>query len=185
MDEPMNTGFPIPPSRPMFGGDDTENTPPAEGGFIMSFANETGDKAVVLTSVEVADGEVVKRHDRNELEGYAMDLLDGGEDEMGLQIGSIYEGENAEEDASDEATRLDDMFNPGEDADDEELVSAVEDARADAGTEQDLDLGGELPDEDVMPPFPTEEEEEADEELDEEEPEDEEPMLDQLKKAKK
>ena len=186
MDEPMNTGFPIPPSRPMFGEGDVEieKKPLPESDFIMAFANETGDKAVVLTSVEVVDGEVLEKHGREELEGYAMDLLDGGEDELGLQIGDIYEGENAEADAKEEAFRLDDMFNPGGEATDDELIAAVEDARADAGTEQDLDLGGELPDEDVLPPLPTEEEEEADEEEVEEETE-EEPMLDQLKKAKK
>ena len=110
MDEPMNTGFPIPPSRPMFGEGDVEieKKPLPESDFIMAFANETGDKAVVLTSVEVVDGEVLEKHGREELEGYAMDLLDGGEDELGLQIGDIYEGENAEADAKEEAFRLDD-----------------------------------------------------------------------------
>ena len=199
MDETMNTGFPIPPSRPMFGeGDvDIEKKPLPESDFIMSFANETGDKAVILTSVEVADGEILERYGRADLEGYANDLLDGGEDELGLQIGEIYEGESAEEDARAEAFRLDDMFNPGEEATNEELIKAVEDAQADVGTEQDLDLGGELPDEDVMPPLPDEEEEEADEEIadlgeaeedleeDEEDLEEEEPMLGQFKKAKK
>ena len=188
----MNTGFPIPPSRPMFGEADVEieKKPLPESDFIMSFSNEAGDKAVVLTSVEVVDGDLLEKHGREELEGYAMDLLDGGEDEMGLQIGEIYEGENAEEDARAEAFRLDDMFNPGEEATDDELIAAVDDARADAGVEQDMDEGGELPDLGVMP-LPDEEQKEDDEELadeeleDEIEEEEEEPMLDQLKKVKK
>ena len=199
MDENMDQGFPIPPSRPMFGEADVEieKKPLPESDFIMSFANETGDKAVVLTSVEVVDGEVMERHGRADLEGYAKDLLDGGEDELGLQVGDIYEGENAEEDARAEAFRLDDMFNPGEEATEEELVKAVDDAQADAGIEQERDEGGEVPDFAVMPPLPDEEEKEADEEIadlgeaeedleeDEEELEEEEPMIGQLKKAKK
>ena len=190
MDEPMNPGFPIPPSRPMFGEADIdiEKKPLPESDFIMSFANEAGDKAVVLTSVEIVDGDVLEKHGRAELEGYAQDLLDGGDDELGLQIGEIYEGENAAEDAKAEAFRLDDMFNPGEEATDEDLIAAVGDARADAGVEQDLDEGGELPDLGVLPPLPDEEEEASDEEMADEEEEieeDEEPMLGQLKKVKK
>lgn len=133
MDE-ENVGFAIP-----------ANTGAADGAvqngdFIMSFANEAGDKAVVLTSVEVLNGEVLEQHTRGELEGYAQGLMEGEPDEMDLQIGDIYEGETAAADADAEATRLDDLYNPGEGATDEDLMAAVEEARSDTTVAEENEL---------------------------------------------
>jgi len=154
MDE-ENVGFPIPANGPEIGAE-------TAGDFIVSFGNEAGDRAVVLTTVEVLGDEVLERHPVAELEGYAMDLLDGGEDTMDLMIGDIYEGENAAADADAEAMRLNDMYDPGADATDEDLVMAVNDAKADTGPEEtfpedlgegedlgasELDLGLEAPEE--------------------------------------
>ena len=134
MDE-ENKGFPIPPRQPMFGGaeDAGLDLPLApQSDFIMSFANEDGTKAVVLTSVEVL-GDEVERHSRDELETYAKTLMDTGDDPFGLQIGTTFEGETAAADAEAEATRLADAHDPGEGATDEELIEAVNAAFEDVG----------------------------------------------------
>lgn len=133
MDEEVN-GFPIPANRPMFG------EPEGGGEFIVSFANEAGDKAVVLTTVEVIDGETVEQHTRGDLEGYAQGLMDGEEDTMGLQIGDIFEGETAEADASAEADRLNTEYDPGADATDEDLIAAVDAAKGDTVVEEENEL---------------------------------------------
>lgn len=191
MDE-ENQGFAIPSNKPMFGEGDVsiEARPLPESDMFMVFPNDIGDKAVILTPVETMDGEILERHGRSELEGYANTIMDGGEDDMGLQIGDIFEGENAEADAKAEAFRLDEEYNPGEGASDEEIIAALDNARADTTVEEENEpaeaedtfpeLTGELgADEEVNPPEP-----EVGEEDMEEEPPDVsgEPMLDQLKK---
>lgn len=188
MDE-ENVGFAIPAKKPMFGeGDvDIEARPLPESDFFMAFANDAGDKAVILTSVETVGDEVLDRHGRTELEEYARVLLDNGDDPMELQVGRIFEGENALADAEAEAFRLDEEFNPGEGASDEELAMAVDAAKADAGAEEagtfPEDMGGG---EDLGAPElgvgAEAEEEEPDEEIGNPETE---PMLGQLMKKKK
>ena len=185
MDEEKN-GFPIPAKKPMFGDEGDvaiEARPMPQSDFIMSFANDDGTKAVVLTSVETVGGEVLERHGREELEGYAKNLLETGDDPFELQIGRVFEGETAVDDAQVEAFRLDEMFNPGDDATDAELAAAVDDARVDAGMTEDEDTFPE--DLGVLPEAPMPELDLTEEDIGEEpEVEGEEPMLDQLKKKK-
>ena len=174
MDENMEQGFPIPAGKPMFGGEEAVEEAPA-GETFKAFTNDTGDLAVVLSTAEVEDGEVIERLSPEDLETYAQDLLNGGSDDRGLQIGEMYEGESAEADAEAEALRLEQEFKPIDDSDGA-LAAAVENAKGggagevpfpeDEGTdelgtpfgEQGEMLGGEA---------------------------EEEPMLDQLKKKAK
>lgn len=154
MDE-ENQGFAIPARRPMFGeGDvDIEARPLPESDLFMAFANDAGDKAVILTAVETVGDEVLERHGYTELENYAQALLNTGDDPMELQIGNVFEGENAQADAEAEALRLDEEFNPGEGASDEELAMAVDAAKGNAGVQEEAtfpedmgageDVGGE------------------------------------------
>lgn len=183
MDE-ENQGFAIPANTDV----GIEVTPLPESDLFMVFANEAGDKAVILTPIETAAGEILERHGRPELEEYANALFDTGDDPMDLQIGTTFEGETAEEDAKVEANRLDEEFNPGEDASDEDLITAVDMAREDAGGGEpaepfpgDMEGGEEggapEPNVDLTAPLGVGEEEEPDVE--------EEPMLDQLKKKVK
>lgn len=199
MDE-ENQGFSIPANRPMFDEGDVsiEARPLPQSDFFMTFANEAGDKAVILTPIEAVGDEILERHGRTELENYAQTLMDTGDDPMELQIGRTYEGENALADADAEAFRLDEEFNPGEAASDEDIVSAVDAARADAGAGAPISEEApenEEPEEDI--PFPlngplgvdetgNEPAEDAGEEDETEELPDveEEPMLDQLRKKK-
>lgn len=199
MDE-ENQGFSIPANRPMFDEGDVsiEARPLPQSDFFMTFANEAGDKAVILTPIEAVGDEILERHGRTELESYAQTLMDTGDDPMELQIGKTYEGENALADADAEAFRLDEEFNPGEAASDEDIVSAVDAARADAGAGAPISEEApetEEPEEDI--PFPlngplgvdetgNEPAEDAGEEDETEELPDveEEPMLDQLRKKK-
>ena len=191
MDE-ENQGFAIPANKPMFDEGDVsiEARPLPESDMFMVFPNDIGDKAVILTPVETLGNEIIERHGRPELKTYAQTIMDGGDDDMGLQIGGIFEGEAAEADAKAEAFRLDDEYNPGEGASDEEIIAALDNARADTTVEEENELAaaeetfpeltGELgSDEGINPPEP-----EADEEDMGEEPLDigNEPMLDQLKK---
>lgn len=188
MDE-ENQGFAIPANRPLGEGDvGIEVTPVPDSDLFMVFANEAGDKAVILTPIETAGGEILERHGRPELEEYANTLFDTGDDPMELQIGTTFEGETAEADAKVEANRLDEEFNPGEDAPDEDLISAVDMAKEDVGGAEPVEPfpedmeGGEEgdvsePNVDLTAPLGVEEEEEPDVE--------EEPMLDQLKKKVK
>ena len=151
MDE-ENQGFAIPAKRPMFGeGDvDIEARPVPESDLFMAFQNDAGDKAVILTSVETVGDEVLERHGRTELEGYAQSVLNTGDDPMELQVGNIFEGESALADAEAEAFRLDEEFNPGEGAPDEELAMAVDAAKGNAGMQEeetfpeDMEGGEEL-----------------------------------------
>ena len=145
MDE-ENKGFAIPAKRPMFGeGDvDVEARPLPESDLFMAFENDAGDKAVILTAVETVGDEVLERHGRTELEGYAQALMNTGDDPMELQIGNIFEGESALADAEAEAFRLDEEFNPGEGADDAELAMAVDAAKANAGVEEEATFPGDL-----------------------------------------
>ena len=138
MDE-ENQGFAIPAKRPMFGeGDvDIEARPIPESDLFMAFENDAGDKAVVLTSVETVGDEVLERHGRTELEQYAQGVLNTGDDPMELQVGNIFEGETALADAEAEAFRLDEEFNPGEGASDEELAMAVDAAKGNAGVQEE------------------------------------------------
>lgn len=185
-----NQGFPIPANRPPFEEGDLgiEVTPLPESDLFMVFTNDDRDRAVILTPIETAGGEILERHGRPELEDYANTIFDTGDDPMELQVGGMFEGENAEADARAEAFRLDEEYNPGEDAPDEDLVTAVDMAKTNVG-------GGEEPTE----PFPGGMEgpeegnapgpnvdltaplgvEEPTEEVEEE------PMLDQLKKKVK
>ena len=194
MDE-ENHGFAIPANKPMFGEGDVsiEARPLPESDMFMVFANDIGDKAIILTPVEAVGGEILERHGRPELEDYAKTVMDGGEDSMDLQIGDIFEGETAEADAKAEAFRLDEEYNPGEGASDEEIIAAIDNARADTTVEEENELAaaedtfpeltGELgADEGLDLPEP-----EPDEEDTGEEPLDigNEPMLDQLKKRVK
>ena len=194
MDE-ENVGFPIPSNKPMFDEGDLsiEARPLPESDLFMVFPNDVGDKAVILTPVEAVGGEIMERHGRPELESYAQTLMDGGEDDMGLQIGNIFEGETAEADAKAEAFRLDEEYNPGEGASDEEVLAALDSARADTTVAEENELaeaedtfpeltGGLGADEEFDFPEP-----ETDEENTGEEPLDigAEPMLDQLKKRVK
>ena len=186
MDEDR-VGFPIPSNKSVFdeGDVDIEARPMPQSDFIMSFANDDGTKAVILTSIEDLGDGTVERHGREELEQYAQALMDTGDDPFGLQIGDVFEGETAGADAEAEAFRLAEDFDPGEGATDEELIAAVNDAAADAtvvgapmedtfpvGVEEAPDI--DVPDEDigaeVEPVEPVEEEEE--------------PMLKQLNKLK-
>ena len=180
MNENMNPGFPIPATKPMFGGEEDlgiEMKPVPEGETFKAFVNDAGDEAVVLATAEVVDGEVIERIPPADLEEYAQDLLDGGIDDRDLQVGQMFEGENAEADAKAEALRLEQDFKP-EDESDEALATAIEDAKgvpengapfqADEAPDE---LGAEIDEENA----------EADEEA--EEPE--EPMLGQLKKKAK
>lgn len=138
MDE-ENQGFAIPARRPMFGeGDvDIEARPLPESDLFMAFANDAGDKAVILTAVETVGDEVLERHGYTELENYAQALLNTGDDPMELQVGNVFEGENAQADAEAEALRLDEEFNPGEGASDEELAMAVDAAKGNAGVQEE------------------------------------------------
>ena len=184
MDE-ENQGFAIPANRPLGEGDiGIEVTPVPESDLFMVFTNDTGDQAVILTPIESAGGEILERHGRPELEEYAATLFETGDDPMELQIGTIFEGETAEADAQAEATRLDEEFNPGEGATDEDLISAVDMARNDAGgaapanpfpgdMEGGEEIGAEGPNVDLTAPLG------APEELP---PAGEEPMLDQLRR---
>lgn len=190
MDE-ENKGFAIPAKRPMFDEGDVsvEVQPLPESDFFLAFANDAGDKAVILTSVETVGDEVLERHGRVELEGYAQALLNTGDDPMELQVGDIFEGENALADAEAEAFRLDEEFNPGEGASDEELAMAVDAAKANAGVEEaetfPEDLGGG---EDLGAPelgLGLENDEEESEEAEPLGDEETEPMLGQLMKRKK
>lgn len=194
MDE-ENKGFPIPANREMFGdeGDTAEVTPVPNSDYFLAFANDAGDKAVIVTPIETIGGEIVERHGLTEMEEYAKTLMDTGDDPMELQIGSTFEGETAEADANAEAMRLDEEYAPGEGAADEDIIAALDDARANTGA----NIGpAEEPEDDI--PFPLngplgvdeagdEPAEDTDEENTDEESEDieNEPMLDQLKKAKK
>ena len=183
MDEEMN-GFPIPANKGMFdeGDIDIEARPMPESDFIMSFENDDGTKAVILTSIEDLGDGTIERHGRPELEEYAKVLMDTGDDPFGLQIGITYEGENAGADAKAEAFRLAEEFDPGEGATDEELIAAVTEAANDVGGVVEVEEEtfpepvAELPDLDV----PDEDlgTETEDEELEEE------PMLKQLKGKK-
>ena len=145
MDE-ENKGFAIPARRPIFGeGDvDIEARPLPESDLFMAFENDVGDKAVILTAVETVGDEVLERHGRTELEGYAQALMNTGDDPMELQVGDIFEGESALADAEAEAFRLDEEFNPGEGAADEELAMAVDAAKANAGVEEEATFPGDL-----------------------------------------
>lgn len=145
MDE-ENKGFAIPAKRPIFGeGDvDIEARPLPESDLFMAFENDAGDKAVILTAVETVGDEVLERHGRTELEGYAKALMNTGDDPMELQVGDIFEGESALADAEAEAFRLDEEFNPGEGAADEELAMAVDAAKANAGVEEEATFPGDL-----------------------------------------
>ena len=145
MDE-ENKGFAIPARRPIFGeGDvDIEARPLPESDLFMAFENDVGDKAVILTAVETVGDEVLERHGRTELEGYAQALMNTGDDPMELQVGDIFEGESALADAEAEAFRLDEEFNPGEGATDEELAMAVDAAKANAGVEEEATFPGDL-----------------------------------------
>lgn len=190
MDE-ENKGFAIPAKRPMFGeGDvDVEARPLPESDLFMAFENDAGDKAVILTAVETVGDEVLERHGRTELEGYAKALMNTGDDPMELQIGDVFEGENALADAEAEAFRLDEEFNPGEGADDAELAMAVDAAKGNAGAEEKETFPGDLEEgEDVGGgelgaglETPEEEPEEAEPEIGGEA----EPMLEQLGITKK
>ena len=177
MDENMNPGFPIPASKPMFGGEEDigiEAKPLPEGETFRAFVNDEGDKAVVLATAEVNDGEVIERIPPADLEEYAEDLLDGGIDDRNLQIGTIYEGDGAEAEAKAEALRLEQDFKPADESD-ESLAEAIEKAQGGGSAKE---------------PFPEDEGapemgaglDEEDEDLGEEA--EEEPMLGQLKKAK-
>lgn len=195
MDE-ENKGFAIPANKPMFGdeGDlSVEVTPLPESEYFMAFANEAGDKAVIVTPIETVGGEILERHGYPEMEEYAKTLMDTGDDPMELQIGTTYEGETAEADAKAEAYRLDEEYAPEEGASDEDIIAALDNARADTGAENAPEEESE---EEI--PFPlngplgvdeagNEQGEDAGEEDETEELPDvgEEPMLDQLKKAKK
>jgi len=181
MDENMNPAFPIPAGKPMFGGEedlDMEIKPLPEGETFKAFVNDAGDKAVVLATAEVEDGEVIERIPPEDLEMYAQDLMDGGIDDRDLQIGEMYEGETAEADAKAEALRLEQDFKPADESD-AALATAIDDAKGNPGEGEDFFPGGEATDE-----FGAEEPE-VDEDLGEEVEEPEEPMLDQLKKKAK
>jgi len=178
MDENMNPAFPI-PGKPMFGGEEDvgiEMKPVPEGETFKAFVNDDGDKAVVLATAEIVDGEVIERIPPADLEAYAQDLLDGGIDDRDLQVGQMYEGEGAEADAKAEALRLEQEFKPADESDDA-LATAIEDAKGGGAAapfpenEATDELGTELNEEDEEPG-------EEDEEL-------EEPMLGQLKKKAK
>jgi hypothetical protein len=138
MDE-ENQGFAIPARRPMFGEGDVDigARPLPESDLFMAFENDAGDKAVILTSVETVGDEVLERHGRTELEQYAQSVLNTGDDPMELQVGNIFEGETALADAEAEAFRLDEEFNPGEGAPDEELAMAVDAAKGNAGVQEE------------------------------------------------
>lgn len=131
MDE--NNVFPIPPKK----GIGEDRAPAEEFGFIKSFENADGTKAVNLVSVEVADGEVVEKLDDMTLAKYADALFETGEDPQGLQVGGEFDSLS---EAEDEADRLNDMYAPVADASDEEIVSAVEDAKADEGEAEEEDI---------------------------------------------
>ena len=191
MDE-ENQGFAIPANKPMFdvGDVDIEARPMPESDMFMVFANDVGDKAVILTPVETMGDEIIERHGRPELETYAQSIMDGGADDMDLQIGTTFEGETAEADANAEALRLDEEYNPGEGASDEDIIAALDSARADttvaeenelsAAEETFPELTGELgADEGINPPEPPIGPENSGEEPFDVENE---PMLDQLKK---
>ena len=167
MDELMDQGFPIPSNKPMF-GDEGEGA----GKTFAAFVNDAGDKAVVLATAEVNDGEVISRIPEAELEAYAQDLMDDGVDDRGLQIGATFEGDTAEADAESEAMRLNQEFTPADDSD-EALAEAVESAKGGPVEPFPEDEGAD----ELEVPI-DEEIEEPDEEVDELE----EPMLDQLKK---
>ena len=182
MDEEMK-GFPIPANKGMFdeGDVEIEARPMPQSDFIMSFANDDGTKAVILTSIEDLGDGTVERHGRPELETYAKTLMDTGDDPFGLLIGEVYEGERAAADAEAEAFRLAEEFDPGEGATDEELIQAVADALADV-----LPAEGETFPEavEVVPEIDIENAEADEEAEDLEDLEEEEPMLKQLKGKK-
>ena len=191
MDE-ENQGFAIPANKPMFddvGDVGIEITPVPESEYFMVFTNDARDKAVILTPIEDVGGEILEKHGRPELETYAETLMDTGDDPMELQIGTTYEGQDAEAEAKAEAMRLDEEYAPEEGASDEEIIAAVNAARADAGSaateapEEGVtfpeDMGG---DEGLdLPELPTGGEGEEVEPVDVEG----EPILDQLKKRAK
>jgi len=205
MDE-NKEAMPIPPKSNLFGDGDlsVKVAEAPESDFVMSFSNEAGDKAVVLTAIEVVGPDTIERHGRPELEDYAQHLMETGDDPFDLLIGEVFEGEDAAEKAAAEAIRLDEEFNPGE-VDDKELIVAV-DRLHDEGPVKVAEVEvEELPGSPVegpdRPAVPFEDMEAEDEEEEglpvgpavgpEEEPVieeidvEEEPVLDQLRKAKK
>lgn len=186
MDE-ENKGFAIPSKRPMFDEGDVsiEARPLPQSDLFMVFANDEGNKAVILTPIESVGEDVLERHGRSELEGYAKTLFDGGDDPMDLQVGTMFEGDTAEADANAEAMRLDEEFNPGAEASDEELARAVDDAKSGAGAPEsfpeDMEAGEDVGDTELDSGAEIDEEEEAAPEIGGED----EPMLEQLGVSKK
>ena len=66
MDETVDKGFPIPPKAPLFGEGDlsVKVAEVPESDFVMAFGNDAGDKAVVLTAIEVIGPDTIERHGR-------------------------------------------------------------------------------------------------------------------------
>ena len=168
MDE-ENKGFAIPSKRPMFDEGDVsiEARPLPQSDLFMVFANDEGNKAVILTPIESVGGDVLERHGRSELEGYAKTLFDGGDDPMDLQVGTMFEGDTAEAES------------------DEELARAVDDAKSGAGAPEsfpeDMEAGEDVGDTELDSGAEIDEEEEAAPEIGGED----EPMLEQLGVSKK
>jgi len=138
MDE--KKGFSIPPKKSLFDEGvesiEAEVTPVPDNEFIKTFANEDGTKAVNLATVETdMDGNFVAKLGFEELDDYSKGILDGEPDTRNLMVGSVFEGEEAEMDAKDEAMSLTDEFAPEDGADNEALAMAIKDAKDKVGGE--------------------------------------------------
>lgn len=123
--------FPIPPKSELkadeIESEEIEITEEPESGLIKTFSNDDNTKAVNLLVVETdEDGNFVARIGKDELREIADDILSGGEDTRGLQVGDVYDGDTAYADADEEAMRLVDEHGPDDvEASDEELASAA------------------------------------------------------------
>lgn len=140
MDEEKK-GFSIPPKKSIFDEpavDSVEVEAMDMGAteFVASFGNADGTKAVNVAAIETDDeGNFVATLDNAEMDEYAQGLMNGEADDRNLQVGDIYEGEKAMEDAMDDAEDLNEKFAPMPDASDEEKAKAINDAKAKAKIE--------------------------------------------------
>jgi chromosome segregation ATPase len=75
--------------------------------FTSTFSNEDGTVAINFTPIMVDDnGNYIGTLSPDELQSYAEKVIDGADDELGLQIGAKFEGENAISDAEMVAERI-------------------------------------------------------------------------------
>jgi len=120
-------GKPIPGKAPLFNRPNVEPKMSQTSDFIGTFTNEDKTKAVNLVLIEDVD-DTAKKLSKDSLQSYADSIMNGGDDSRELMVGTVFNGDGAEDKARAEAKRIDEEYNPGPGASDEELLDAAENA---------------------------------------------------------